>query len=125
MELHDVIERAIDFGNIRSHKNFFSFELKMILYIIPAAIIGTFTDIIVKKLKEHKILGYNTIYYILLQTFIITSTLYFFIVFLSAFTSEFQTTLAGSFFIVLYFGMQSNYIIMLKKTISEISSIII
>jgi hypothetical protein len=34
------------------------------------------------------------------------------------FTSEFQVTIAGSYFIVLYFGMQTNYIRMIKHYIN-------
>ena len=57
------------------------------------------------------------IYYILFQTFLIISTLYVIVVFLADFSSEFQLTLAGSYFIVLYFGVQSNYINMIKEFI--------
>ena len=39
MKLVEIIERATDFGSFRSSQNFFSFTLKMILYIIPAVII--------------------------------------------------------------------------------------
>jgi hypothetical protein len=72
------------------------------------------TDITVKKLQEYKALGENRIYYILLQTFIVISTLYLILIFLSDFISEFQVTIAGGYFIVLYFGMQTNYIDMIK-----------
>lgn len=57
------------------------------------------------------------IYYILFQTFLIISTLYVIVVFLADFSSEFKLTLAGSYFIVLYFGVQSNYINMIKEFI--------
>jgi hypothetical protein len=41
--------------------------------------------------------------------------MYLILVFLSDFISEFQVTIAGGYFIVLYFGMQTNYIDMIKN----------
>lgn len=117
MKLFDIIERATDFGTLRSRDNFFSFTLKILLYIIPAVILGNYTDITIKILHENKVLGDNILYYILIQTLIVISTQYLFLAFLSKFISEFQLTFAGSYFIVLYFGMQTNYIRMIKECI--------
>ena len=66
----NIIKRATDFGTLRSRKNFFSFALKCIFYIIPAIILGNYTDTRIEKLKQYKIFGDNDMYYILLQTFI-------------------------------------------------------
>jgi undecaprenyl pyrophosphate phosphatase UppP len=118
MGLRDIIHRATDFGTLRSRDNFFSFTLKILFYIIPAVILGNYTDIIVKRLQEYKTLGENTLHYILLQTLIIISTQYVILKFLSDFISEFQVTIAGGYFIVLYFGMQTNYINMIQDYIS-------
>lgn len=117
MRLYDIIQRATDFGTLRSRDNFFSFALKILFYITPAVIFGNYTDVTIKRLQEYKVLGENTLYYILLQTLIIISTLYLILVFLSDFISEFQVTIAGGYFIVLYFGMQTNYISMIKEYI--------
>ena len=120
MRLQNIIERATDFGTFRSRDNFFSFALKIVLYIIPAVILGNYTDKSIKKLQENKVLGENTLYYILLQTFIVITTQYLFLTFLLQFISEFQTTIAGSYFIVLYFGIQTNYIRMIKEYTTQI-----
>lgn len=111
----DIIKRAFDFGTKRSEHNFFSFTLKILFYIIPAVILGNYTDVIVTNLKKEKIVGENTLYYIILQTCIIMITLYFIDVYLHNFTSEFQVTIAGGYFVVLYFGIQTNYIDMIQK----------
>lgn len=118
MKLSDIIQRATDFGTLRSRDNFFSFTLKILFYIIPAVILGNYTDIIIKRLQKDKVFGGNILYYILLQTLIVISTLYLILIFLSDFISEFQVTIAGGYFIVLYFGMQTNYISMIKEYIS-------
>lgn len=118
MSLFNIIERATDFGTFRSRENFFSFTLKCIFYIIPAIIIGNFTDNIINKIKKDKILGNNIVYYILLQTLIILLTLYIILNLLTSYTNEFQVTIAGGFFSVLYFGIQTNYMYMIKEYIS-------
>lgn len=118
MKLLNIIQRATDFGTLRSRTNFFSFTLKCLFYIIPAIILGHYTDIYIEKVKQDKALGDNDIYYILLQTLINISTFYIILIFFSDFTSEFQATIAGSYFIVIYFGLQSNYINMIKEYIS-------
>ncbi len=88
------------------------------VYIVPAVILGHSTDIAVKKMRFDKVFGEVTIYYILFQTLFNIVTLYLFILFLPNFMSEFQQTISGGYFIVLYFGMQTNYIDMLKEYIA-------
>jgi hypothetical protein len=117
MRIFNILQRATDFGTFRSRDNFFSFTLKILFYIIPAIILGNYTDITIKTLQEDKLFGYNTLYYILLQTLIIISSLYIILLFLPIFISEFQVTIAGGYFIVLYFGIQTNYINMIKNYI--------
>jgi hypothetical protein len=118
MVLPDILKRATNFGTLRSRDNFFSFTLKILIYIIPAVILGNYTDITVKRLQEYKTLGENILHYILLQTLIVISTMYVILKMLSDFISEFQVTIAGGYFIVLYFGMQTNYIRMIQEYIS-------
>ena len=120
MRIYDIIERATDFGTLRSRNNFFSFTLKILIYIIPAVILGNYTDNTIKRVQEYKALGDNKIYYILLQTLIIIITQYIFVAFLLNFMSEFQVTIAGGYFIVMYFGMQTNYFDMIKEYIRTI-----
>jgi hypothetical protein len=108
------MERATDFGSVRSRKHFLSFLLKIWLYILPAIILGNYTDITVQKMETSQLFGEDTVYYILFQTICIISTLYIFVILFYDFMSEFTNTIAGSYFIVLYFGMQTNYIHMLK-----------
>ena len=113
--LSNILHRATDFGTLRSRENFLSFTLKIMFYIVPAVIIGNYTDAIVKKLQKDKLLGDNVLYYILLQTFIIVSTIYLFAVYMSDYAREFQMTLAGMYFVVLYFNIQTNYIVMIQE----------
>lgn len=120
MKLFNIFQSATDFGTFSSRENFFSFTLKCIFYIIPAVILGNYTDITIQRMKKEKEFGDYTIYYILLQTLIIISTLYLILLLLTGYTSEFQTSLAGGFFIVLYFGIQTNYMNMIKEYITPV-----
>lgn len=119
MVLRDIIQRATDFGSFRSRENFLSFALKCIFYIVPAVVLGNYTDTTIERIKQDNELGYYTIYYILLQTFIILVTLYIILRLLTSYTNEFQVTIAGGFFSVLYFGIQTNYMNMIKEYINN------
>lgn len=120
MKLFNIIERASDFGTFRSRNHLISFGLKIVFYILPAVILGHFTDSIIENMKRHTILGENNLNYILFQTLVNVVTLYLFVFFLTDFTSEFQQTISGGYFIVLYFGMQTNYIDMLKEYMNRL-----
>lgn len=120
MKPSKIIQRATDFGTVSSRKDLLSFALKITIYIIPSVILGHFTDIAIKKIKTHNVFGKVIIYYILLQTILNIITLYLFILFLPKFTSEFQTTVSGGYFSVLYFSMQPNYIDMLKEYMNSL-----
>jgi hypothetical protein len=117
MRVPDILERAFDFGTESSHDNFFSFTLKILFYIIPACILGKYTDKTIKSLQEYKTLGENILYYILLQTFTIVITFYVILHLFPKFINELQVTVAGVFFGALYFNMQGNYINMIHSYI--------
>ena len=120
MNLSKIIDRATDFGTLHAQNNLLSFTLQMMIYIVPAVILGHFTDIVIKKIKSDNVFGKVIINYILLQTMLNIVTLYLFILFLPKFMSEFQTTLSGLYFTALYFSMQPNYIDMLKEYMNSL-----
>ena len=71
-------------------------------------------------MELNKILGTFHIYYILLQTFLIIITLYIFVIFFEDYLNEFQETIAGAYFVVLYFGIQTNYMFMLREFMNSL-----
>jgi hypothetical protein len=115
MKVNDIIKVATEFGTFRSREHFLAFASKCLFYIIPAVVLGNFTDSVVQRIKDNYPVVDYVLFYILLQTFIIISTLYLIVKLLTGYASEFQLTLSGSFFVVLYFGMQTNYINMIKE----------
>lgn len=120
MKLGSILEKATDFGSFRSRENIFSFGIKVLLYIIPASILGHVTDRSVLSFKEQGGLGPTLLPYIVLQTLFIVLTLYLLVLYLKEFTSEFQVTVVGGYFIVLYFGLQTQYIKMLKEYLTSV-----
>ena len=119
MKLFNILEKATDFGTFRSRSHLFSFTLKIIFYILPAVILGHFTDMTIENMKKRETLGKNSLNYIIFQTVVNIVTLYLFVL-LTDFTSEFQQTMSGGYFIVLYFGMQTNYIYMIKDYMNRL-----
>uniref|UniRef100_A0A6C0LMC0 Uncharacterized protein n=1 Tax=viral metagenome TaxID=1070528 RepID=A0A6C0LMC0_9ZZZZ len=113
MKSRDIFKYATHFGTLDSRKNFWAFTIHCVFYILPAIVLGNYTEVIVQRIRLDNDLGDNLLNYILLQTFINISTLYIILLFLNKYTSELQVTLAGGFFSVLYFGMQPGYIYML------------
>lgn len=118
--LNNMNEHMIKCLKYYSQCVFLSFTLNCIVHIIPAVILGNYTDIIVQRIKKDKKLGDNILYYILLQTLIIIATLYLFLLFITVYTNDFVVTLYGEFFIVLYFSVQTDYIHMIKDYITHI-----
>ena len=114
MKLHDIVKKSFQYGTNTSRDNFLSFAIKIISYIIPAIALGHYTDQTIQTIQNHKLLGNNIIIYGVLQLFINIITLYILIRYFTKFASEFQQSIAGSYFIVIYFGMQTNYIEILQ-----------
>jgi hypothetical protein len=115
MNLLNIIRSATDFGTSRAQNYYISFLLQSMFYIIPGIILGNYTDAAVEKFKKDKTLGDYTLSYILLQTFIILSTLYLILKLLTSYATEFETTLTGAFFVVYYFNTQPHYYSMIKE----------
>ena len=120
MNLINIVNKGTNFGTYHYKHNIFSFTIRLLFYVIPAIILGYYTDIIVKIIEINKIFGTFNFYYILLQTVLIILTLYIFVVFFEDYINEFHETIAGAYFVVLYFGMQSNYMIMLRKFMNSL-----
>ena len=117
MNWFDILDRSFDFGTFRSRDSVFSFTIKIILYIIPAVVFGAYTDKMIQTLYGYKIFGESMISYVIAQTGLIILTMYVLISIFENFTSEFQKTTAGTYFIVLYFGLQTDYIKMIKDVV--------
>lgn len=88
---------------------------KSLLLIIPAIFIGHYLDEFVESLKIKS--KFHSVVFQTLLNILIIYTLH---KISSAYTKEFQVSLAGLFFSALFFGMQTNYIRDLKHLLPQL-----
>lgn len=117
MNVYKIIDQATDFGTFRSRNDLISFTIKILVYIIPAIIMGHYIDL---SFKNKRMNDNRIMYYIFVQTILNIVILYLFILVLPRFISEFQRTISGGYFVVMYFSMQTNYIIMIKEYMNSL-----
>jgi hypothetical protein len=119
MDLNNILKKATNFKDRHSQKNFIAFVIKCFFFIIPALLLGNYTDRTVEKIKKNKIFGNNTFFYIFFQTMIIIISLYLILLISTDYINSFGFTLSGNLFITLYFGIQINYILMIKDFLNK------
>lgn len=90
------------------NEGFFVMNVRSMMLIVPAIILGHYLDESVDKLKL------STLQSVILQTFSNVFLIYLLHKINNAYTREFQVSLGGLFFSALFFGMQTNYIKNLK-----------
>ena len=113
--LKTIINTSTDFGTISYRNSFWSFLLKIFMFLIPAMIISHILDENMETLYKYvspNIIGQIVILFI--QIVIMIAILYFFVVYFEKYQREFQTTTAGGFFIALFFGFQPHFLKNLK-----------
>lgn len=90
------------------NEGFFVMNVRSMMLIVPAIILGHYLDESVDRLKL------STLKSVVLQTFLNVFLIYLLHKISVSYTKEFQVSLAGLFFSALFFGMQTNYIKNLK-----------
>lgn len=78
---------------------------------------GHYIDV---SFKNKRMNDDHIMYYIFIQTIMNIVILYLFILVLPRFISEFQRTISAGYFVVMYFSMQTNYIIMIKEYMNSL-----
>ena len=97
------------FGN-DNERSFMLVMWKSFALLIPGAILGHYVDTAVKRIQKKQVLGSHVGIYVLFQSLINITIIYLLHLIHQKYTSEFQRTLPGLYFSVLFFGLQSNYI---------------
>ena len=100
-------EPLVTINAYESEKSLTGFVLKVLLMMLPAVILALITDSVMCSFQTKT--GTSAITCVLMQTSIIILTIYSLRTCAPYATKEFQTTLAGVFFISLYFGLQQTY----------------
>ena len=93
------------------NQSLWQLNAKTFALLIPAVILGHYIDKMVESI-QHKIGLYMAV---LIQTLLNIVLIYILHRVMYAYSNEFQLTLPGMFFSAMFFGMQTNFLVNLKK----------
>ena len=105
---HSVSD-GISFGH-ETYNTFLSFTIKFISHSLPSILVGHYLDQGVFYVQREAWLGSSPLSYMLLQISIWMFFFYGIFHILPLYTSEFQGSLTGIFFVTLFFVVQTNFI---------------
>ncbi len=114
-------ESALNKAEFKSEQSLVPFVVKTLLMILPAVILALITDSVMLSFQTKT--GSSAITCVLIQTSILILTMYSLGKGVPSATKEFQTTLAGVFFISLYFGLQENYYSNIQTTFKDLRKV--
>jgi len=86
------------------------FIIRFLSLAIPGAFLGHYADQLILKAQRVKLLGQLILPYVLLQLFLWIAVFYSLFVFAPGYTKEFQHSIAGIFFVALFFTVQHNFV---------------
>lgn len=115
-----ALERSLTFGTYESRASFVSFMLKIFYFLIPALVIAHFLDEWMNALYQETERDILRIELLVIHAILMIAILYGFVVCFQSYSKEFQTTIAGGFFIALFFGFQPHYLQHLKDYMRRI-----
>lgn len=118
-ELQGGIRQGTRFGT-KNVRKLSGFKVKVFLLLVPGILLGHYIDQIVDKLKREQKLGKGVLRYVILQTVFSALVMYLMSIYSLEYTNEFQNTYAGLFFVSLFFGMQTNYIVNLQQVLGKL-----
>jgi hypothetical protein len=103
------ISDGFDFGK-KHHGHPIPFTIKFLSLAIPGAFLGHYTDQLVLKAQRLEVFGKLHLPYLSLQLALWIVIFYSLFVFAPGYTKEFQWSIAGIFFITLFFSVQDNFV---------------
>lgn len=105
----DHIQDGFKFGK-KHHGHPIPFLIRFLSLAIPGAFLGHYVDQAVLKVQRLNLLGTMKVQYVFLQLFLWAGLFYALFVFAPGYTKEFQRSIAGIFFIALFFSVQPNFV---------------
>jgi len=108
-EIWNHIQDGFTFGK-KHHGHPISFLIRFLSLAIPGAFLGHYVDQAVLKVQRLNLLGWRRVLYVFLQLFIWAALFYVLFMFFPGYTTEFQMSIAGIFFIALFFSVQDNFV---------------
>lgn len=105
----DHISDGFEFGK-KHHGHPIPFLIRFLSLAIPGAFLGHYVDQAVLKTQRIQLLGIKKVAYVFLQLFVWAGLFYALFMFAPGYTKEFQRSIAGIFFIALFFSVQPNFV---------------
>jgi hypothetical protein len=103
------IKDGFNFGK-KHHGHPIPFIIRFLSLAIPGAFLGHYVDQAVLKVQRLNLLGPLKGRYVFLQLFLWAAMFYALFLFAPGYTKEFQGSIAGIFFIALFFSVQDNFV---------------
>jgi hypothetical protein len=103
------IEDGFNFGK-KHNGHPIPFVIRFLSLAIPGAFLGHYADQAVLKVQRLNLLGILKVRYVFLQLFLWAAMFYVLFLFAPGYTKEFQMSIAGIFFIALFFSVQENFV---------------
>ena len=105
----DDIANGFRFGK-KHHGHPITFTIKFLSLAIPGAFLGHYADQAILKVQRMELLGQYHLPYLMLQLFLWIILFYTLFIFAPGYTKEFQHSIAGIFFVALFFSVQDNFV---------------
>jgi len=119
--LTNSVREGLQFGT-QNHTDFIPFTVKFLALAIPGIVIGHYLDQGIYKLQKTKHLGTSFLHYLALQIAAWIIIFYAMFRFLSDYAAEFQSSVAGIFFVALFFTVQENFVTNLQNVLGMVDA---
>jgi len=117
--LTNHVSEGLTFGT-QNHSAFIPFTVKFLALALPGIALGHYLDQGVYWTQKRKLLGSTSLAYLSLQISAWVIIFYTLFQFAAAYAAEFQSSVAGIFFVALFFTVQTNFVVNLQKVLGLI-----
>lgn len=117
--LPDFVFEGFQFGKL-THTEFIPFTIKFIALAVPGVVLGHYLDQGVYKLQTLHVFGEKEFAYVCLQMMAWVLMFYGLLTCMTDYAEEFQGSVAGIFFVALFFTVQTNYVTNLQHVLGVV-----
>jgi hypothetical protein len=115
------VSEGIAFGS-DNYTSMLSFTIRIITLALPGIVLGHYLDQGIYWTQTQKWMGSSAAPYTLIQIVAWILIFYSMLYFIPSYATEFQGTMAGIFFITLFFVVQTNFVTNLQTVLGTIDA---
>jgi len=113
------LSEGLTFGT-ENHSAFIPFTVKFLALALPGIALGHYIDHGIELAQRERLLGSTLMAYLSVQISVWVILFYLLFQFAAAYAAEFQSSVAGIFFVALFFTVQTNFVANLQKFLGMI-----